>query len=88
MLRRLAWAEPAAGRQTQTYPGADRPTVLELLGLPPLTRAQGGSLTPLLRDAAEPGREFACAEFNRYIHGGVHTRAAPCRADRMDGPHR
>ncbi len=70
----------APGRRGQLVSQVDyAPTVLELLGLPPLPRAQGESLVPLLHDAARPGRDFVCAEFNGYIHGGVHTRAAMSR---------
>ena len=52
------------------------PTLLDLLGLPPLPRAQGRSLEPVLRNADQPGRDFLFVEFNGYIHGGTPVRAA------------
>lgn len=67
----------APGRRTQLVSHVDyAPTVLDLLGLPPLPRVQGQSLLPVLKDPAHPGRDFVFSEFNGYILGGVHIRAA------------
>ncbi len=63
------------GWRTQPASHVDlAPTLLDLLGLEPLERAQGESLAPVLRDPTAPGREFTFLEFNGYILGGCHMR--------------
>ncbi len=65
----------APGRRTQLASHVDlAPTVLDLLGIPPLARAQGKSLAPMLRDPDAPGPEFTFIEFNGHIDGGYHVR--------------
>ena len=65
------------GRRGQLANHVDlAPTVLDLLGLEPLQRAQGQSLVPVLRNPDAPGREHTFVEFNGYISGGWRMRAA------------
>lgn len=52
------------------------PTLLDLLGLEPLPDVQGQSLRPILENPRAPGREATFVEFNGYIEGGYHWRAA------------
>ena len=51
------------------------PTVLELLGMPPLARAEGRSLVPILRNVDTPGRQYTFAEYNGWVDGGFKMRA-------------
>lgn len=55
------------------------PTLLELLGLAPLSRAQGVSLVAPINgdEAAAPAYRFV--EFNGHVRGGVKMRAAVSR---------
>ncbi len=63
------------GWRTQLASHVDlAPTLLDLLNLPPLERAQGESLAPILYDPRAPGREFAFMEMNGHIGGGYHLR--------------
>jgi arylsulfatase A-like enzyme len=73
----LAGPDIVPGRRDQLVSQVDlAPTVLEWLGLPPLSTAQGESLTPILRDPEAPGRECIFAEFDGYFQGGFHLRCA------------
>ncbi|MFO7946388.1 MAG: sulfatase-like hydrolase/transferase, partial [Armatimonadota bacterium] len=66
-----------AGRRSQLASQTDfAPTLLELLDLPPLQEAQGGSLVPILQDADHPGRPYTFSEFNGHVDGGVKIRGA------------
>ena len=47
------------------------PTLAELAGLPPPAYLPGRSLTPILRDPAAPGREFALSQFSRPFNAGA-----------------
>jgi arylsulfatase A-like enzyme len=51
------------------------PTVLELLGQPPLERAEGQSLAPILRDESTPSRPYTFSEYNGWKDGGFKMRA-------------
>ncbi len=51
------------------------PTVLELLGMEPLERAEGESLAPILRDPSTPSRECTFYEYNGWKDGGFKMRA-------------
>ena len=65
----------ASGRRDQLASQTDlAPTLLDLLGMPPLDRAEGESLTPLLRDATAPGRPHTFVEYNGWAKGGYHSR--------------
>ena len=67
----------APGWRTQLASHVDlAPTILDLLGLAPLERAQGESLAPILADPQTPGREFTFVEMNGHIGGGYHLRGA------------
>jgi len=69
------------GRRAQLASQVDMAqTVLELLGMEPLARAQGESLAPILRDPALSRRQYIFSEFNGYISGGFKTRT--CISDR------
>ena len=64
------------GRRAQLASQVDMaPTVLELLGMKPLERAQGESLAPMLQDDTLPGRQYIFSEFNGYLDGGFKVRA-------------
>ncbi len=64
------------GWRTQLASHVDlAPTILDLLGLAPLERAQGQSLAPVLADPQAPGREFTFVEMNGHVRGGYHLRA-------------
>ncbi len=63
------------GRRSQLASQTDMaPTVLELLGLPPLSRAQGQSLVPIIADEKAPGPDYTFSEFNGQIEGGFKER--------------
>lgn len=63
------------GRRAQIASQVDlAPTLLDLLGLPPLEKAQGQSLLPSLKDPAVRGQDAVFMEFNGDIKGGVYTR--------------
>jgi len=47
------------------------PTLAELAGLPAPPDLAGRSLTPILRDPAAPGREFALSQFSRPFNAGA-----------------
>ncbi len=65
------------GRRPQLASHVDlAPTILDLFSQEPPSGVQGESPAPILRDAAAPGRDCAFVEFNGYIQGGYHWRAA------------
>ena len=51
------------------------PTILELLAMPPLERAQGRSMAPILREPTTEWREETFSEYNGWKHGGFRMRA-------------
>ena len=51
------------------------PTLLEMLGLPPLQRAEGHSLAPVLSDPDAPSAANQFIEFNGQVCGAVRMRA-------------
>lgn len=50
------------------------PTVLDMLELPPLVKAQGKSLAKYLENSNVDGPEYQFIEFNGQIEGGIHSR--------------
>ena len=46
------------------------PTLAELAGLPAPAYLAGRSLTPILRDPAQPGRDYALSQFSRPFNAG------------------
>ena len=51
------------------------PTILDLVGMPPLQRAQGESMAPILRDDSADWREYTFSEYNGWRNGGFRMRA-------------
>jgi iduronate 2-sulfatase len=47
------------------------PTLAELAGLPAPAHLAGRSFVPILRDPAQPGREFALSQFSRPFNAGA-----------------
>jgi iduronate 2-sulfatase len=47
------------------------PTLAELAGLPAPAYLAGRSFAPILRDPAQPGREFALSQFSRPFNAGA-----------------
>jgi len=65
----------ATGRRDQLASQTDlAPTLLDLLGMPPLDRAEGHSLVPILDDPTAPGSPHTFVEYNGWIKGGYHSR--------------
>lgn len=64
------------GRRTQLCSQTDlAPTVLQLLGMPPMARAQGRSMAPILYDLRADWRRYTFAEYNGWVAPGQHMRA-------------
>ncbi|MCD6361974.1 MAG: hypothetical protein J7M38_14045, partial [Armatimonadetes bacterium] len=65
------------GRRGQLASQTDMaPTVLDLLGLEALARAEGESLAPILDDPGMRGRPYTFVEYNGWDKGGYHVRCA------------
>lgn len=76
----LASPDVLPGKRSQLASQVDlAPTLLDLLGLPPLERAQGQSLLPALKDPSASGQDAVFMEFNGNIKGGVYTRGVVSR---------
>ena len=70
-----------SGRRSQLAGQVDMaPTILDGLGLEPLSNAQGVSLMPMLLDPEKPGNDYTFSEFNGHIDGGFKMRC--CVSDR------
>ena len=50
------------------------PTVLDLLGMEPLSRAEGESLVPILDDPNANSRPYTFVEYNGWYKGGYQSR--------------
>jgi arylsulfatase A-like enzyme len=74
MVMRVPGLDP--GRREHLTSQTDlAPTILDLLAMPPLERAQGRSMAPILRDPQAEWRESTFAEYNGWMSGGFKMRA-------------
>ena len=73
-VMRVPGYEP--GRRGQMTSQTDMaPTVLDLLQMPALKKAQGESMVPILRDDRAPWRTHTYSEYNGWMGGGWKMRA-------------
>jgi iduronate 2-sulfatase len=70
LIRTPGLARPGAATNALVEYVDVYPTLAELAGLPAPAYLAGRSLTPILRDPAQPGRDYALSQFSRPFNAG------------------